>query len=589
MQSSKELMERVLRCEKGDRIPYCPAIYEHMGFLIGKTPSQIGRDADLLVQGLLAEYETYHPDFLSVGIDVYNVEAEALGCEVLYFDDGPDVPGISDFPVKKPEDLDKLGIPDPTSDGRMPLFLKAAEEAQRLLGDKVIIRGAVTGPFSMASELVGAENLIVMSLLDPSFIRRLLKFTATVAAEFGKAFIERGIDPVIFDSRAMPPLCSPDVFKDMVAPAYAQHLTPVLKEAGAKYLPLIIGGNTTPILEALIATGATQLLCDFEGDREAFMKRCLEEKLPMRVNVDPRLLHTGPIDRIQDFALTILKTCWDHPGFILGTGVAAYDCPKEHILAVGECLDMDYKNYVPRDARAGATISQVQTITAEVRPAYADDIDPVLREMAVAIEDGEEDDVPELVTEALGNGVAPGDIVNKAMIPAMEIVGDRFSHAEIYVPEMLISARAMKAGMEVLRPALIDAGAKPVGTVMLGTVQGDIHDIGKNLVGMMLEGAGFEIVDLGVNVPVARFIEELQRTGIRILGLSALLTTTMRNMKAVLGALEDAGLRDEVIVLLGGAPITPAFCDEVGADLIAESAADAVVKAKEALRLLAAK
>ncbi len=589
MQTSRELMERVLRCEKGDRIPFCPAIYEHMGFLIGKTPSQIGRDPDLLVRGLLAAYETYHPDFLSVGIDVYNVEAEALGCQVVYFDDSPDVPGISDFPVKKPEDLDKLGIPDPTSDGRMPLFIEAAEETNRLLGDKIIIRGAVTGPFSMASELVGAENLIVMSLQDPPFIRKLLKFTATVAAEFGKAFIERGIDPVIFDSRAMPPLCSPDVFRHMLAPAYAQHLTPVLEEAGAKHLPLIIGGNTTPILEALVATGATQLLCDFEGDREVFMKRCLERKLPLRVNVDPRLMHTGPMDRIEDFALSILKACWDHPGFILGTGVAAYDCPREHILAVKKCLDMDYKNYVPRDARAGATLSQVQAISAEARPAYAADLDPVLREMAMAIENGEEDDVPELVTEALECGVAPGDIVDKAIIPAMEIVGDRFSHGEIYVPEMLISARATKGGMEVLRPALVDAGAKPVGSVLLGTVHGDIHDIGKNLVGMMLEGAGFEVVDLGVNVPVARFVEELRRTGIRILGLSALLTTTMRNMEAVIGALEDAGLRDQVIVLLGGAPVTPAFGDEVGADLLGESAADAVLKAKQALRLLAAK
>ncbi len=588
MQSSRELMERVLQCGKGDRIPFCPAIYEHMGFLIGKTPSEICRDPDLLVQGLLAEYETYRPDFLSVGIDVYNVEAEALGCEVLYFDDGPDVPGIADFPVKKPEDLDRLGIPDPTSAGRMPLFLEAAKEIHRQIGDKIIIRGAVTGPFSMASELVGAENLIVMSLLDPAFIRKLLKFTATVAAEFGKAFIACGIDPVIFDSRAMPPLCSPDVFRDMVAPAYARHLTPVLKKAGARNLPLIIGGNTTPILEALIATGATQLLCDLEGDREAFMKRCLEKKLPMRVNVDPRLLHTGPVDRIQDFALTILNTCWDHPGFILGTGVVAYDCPKEHILAVRECLDMDYKNYVPRAAKKAGKDGGVQVLSAGVRPSYGDDLDPVLREMAVAIEEGEEDDVPELVTEALGSAVHPADIINKAMIPAMEIVGDRFSHGEIYVPEMLISARAMKGGMEILRPALVETGAKPVGSILLGTVQGDIHDIGKNLVGMMLEGAGFDIVDLGVNVPAERFVEELKRTGIRILGLSALLTTTMQNMTGVLRALEAAGLRERVVVLLGGAPITDAFCEEIGGDLVGESAADAVVKAKEAMRRLAA-
>ena len=503
---------------------------------------------------------------------------------MLYFDDSADVPGIADFPVKSPEDLDRLGIPDPTSAGRMPLFLEAAQEINRRLGQQVIIRGAITGPFSMDSELVGAENLIVMSRLDPAFMDRLLEFTARVAAEFGKAFVERGIDPVIFDSRAMPPLCPPDVFGDHVAPAYARFLTPALKEAGARYLPLIIGGNTTPILDSLIATGATQLLCDFEGDREAFMMRCLEHRLPLRVNVDPRLLHTGPIEKIRDFALTILNTCWDHPGFILGTGVAAYDCPPDHILAVRECLDMDYKNYVPQQPRPATT--QVQAIAAGAAPAYDADLDAVLLDMAEAIEEGDEDDVPELVSEALEGGTPPGDIVTRAMIPAMGMVGHRFSRGEVFVPEMLIAARAMKAGMAVLRPALIETGARPVGSVLLGTVKGDIHDIGKNLVGMMLEGAGFSVTDLGVNVPAERFIEELQRTGIRILGLSALLTTTMRNMRNVIAALEEAGLRQDVVVLLGGAPVTPEFCDTVGGDLVGESAADAVIKAKEAQRRL---
>lgn len=581
--NSVALMEKVLNMEKGDRIPFCPAIYEHKGYLIGKTPSQICRNADLLVEGLVAEYERYHPDFLTVGIDVYNVEAEALGCKIVYFDDSPDVPGVEEHPIKEPGDLDKLSIPDPTRDGRMPLCLEAARQIQSQLGDQVKIRGALTGPFSLASEMIGAVNFIVMTMQDPQYTRRLMEFTAHVAAEFGKAFLEIGIEPVIFDSRAMPPLCSPSIFQDVVSKVYKHILIPSLKEAGAKNIPLIIGGDTTSILDAIIDTGATQILCDFEGDIELFKTKSLDHSLPMRVNVDPRLLHLGPVEKIQDFTMNILNKCWDHPGFILGTGVAAYDCPSEHIEAVKQCLDEDYKNWKPTKPLFQQQRQEVETLVADVEPSYLDDLEPVLREMAEAIEEGEEEDVVELVNEALKAGMPPGDIVNRAMIPAMDVIGYRFAQNEIFVPEMLIGARAMSEGLKILRPLIAATGAKPVGRVLLGTVKGDIHDIGKNLVGMMLEGAGFEIVDLGVNVPVEKFIAALKEHDIHILGMSALLTTTMNYMGKVIEQLKAEGMRESTKVLIGGAPITEKFCQKIEADYAAESAAEGVIVAKRAL------
>ena len=184
--NSLELMHAVLAMKPGDRIPFCPAIYEHKGFLIGKTPSEICRDPKLLVEGLLAEYERYKPDFLTVGIDVYNVEAEALGCKIVYFDDTPDVPGVEDYPVKAPGDFEKLRIPNPATDGRMPLYLEAARELQARLGHQIKIRGAITGPFSLASELVGAENFIVLTMQNPQLTVKLMEFTARVAAAFGR-------------------------------------------------------------------------------------------------------------------------------------------------------------------------------------------------------------------------------------------------------------------------------------------------------------------------------------------------------------------------------------------------------------------
>ena len=185
--------------------------------------------------------------------------------------------------------------------------------------------------------------------------------------------------------------------------------------------------------------------------------------------------------------------------------------------------------------------------------------------------------------EALEDGFEPGDLVNRAMIPAMDVIGYRFAQKQLFVPEMLIGARAMSEGLKILRPLIAKTGVKPMGRVLLGTVKGDIHDIGKNLVGMMLEGAGFEIVDLGVNVPVERFIETLKKEDIHILGMSALLTTTMNYMGRVVEALKEAGMRDTVKVLIGGAPINEKFCDKIEADYYADSAADGVIVAKQAL------
>ncbi|MDQ8183673.1 uroporphyrinogen decarboxylase family protein [Pelagicoccus sp. SDUM812005] len=581
--NSLELMNKVLSMEIGERIPFCPAIYEHKGFLIGKTPSEICRDPDLLVEGLLAEYERYKPDFLTVGIDVYNVEAEALGCKIVYFDDSPDVPGVEDFPIKKLSDIDKLSIPDPTKDGRMPLYLEAAKKLHAKLGHEIKIRGAITGPFSLASELMGAENFIVMTMQDPQYTVKLMEFTARVAAAFGKAFVDIGIDPIIFDSRAMPPLCSPQIFQEIVSKVYKRILIPELKAAGAKQIPLIIGGDTTPILDAIIDTDTTQILCDFEGDIELFKKKALENNLPMRVNVDPRLLHLGPIDKIQDFTMNILNKCWDHPGFILGTGVAAYDCPPEHIDAVRACLEKDYKNWTPTRPIFKQKKQETEAIVVDTEPTYEEGLEPILRELAEAIEEGEEDDVVELVQEALEDDIPPGEIVDRAMIPAMDVIGYRFAQKQLFVPEMLIAARAMSEGLKILRPLIAKTGAKPVGRVLLGTVKGDIHDIGKNLVGMMLEGAGFQILDLGVNVPVEKFIAALKENDIHMVGMSALLTTTMNYMERVIQALKDEGMRDTVKVLIGGAPINEKFCDKIDADYYADSAADGVIAAKRAL------
>ncbi len=181
---------------------------------------------------------------------------------------------------------------------------------------------------------------------------------------------------------------------------------------------------------------------------------------------------------------------------------------------------------------------------------------------------------------ALESGLPPADILDQGLLAAMAEIGRRFEYSECFVPEMLVAARAMQQGLAVLKPHLVKANVAPAGVVVLGTVRGDLHDLGKNLVGLMLEGIGFEIIDLGVDVPPDEFVAAAQRHQPAFVGLSAMLTTTMPNMLRTVEALKEAGLRDRVTVMVGGAPVTQHFCDQIGADLYAPDAAIAANRVK---------
>ncbi len=183
----------------------------------------------------------------------------------------------------------------------------------------------------------------------------------------------------------------------------------------------------------------------------------------------------------------------------------------------------------------------------------------------------------------LGEGLSAAEILNEAMIPAMAEVGRLFEANEYYVPEMLIAARAMKAGLAILRPELVKEKVEPLGKVALGTVKGDLHDIGKNLVSIMVEGAGFEVIDLGVDVSPQAFVKAAQERKADVIGLSALLTTTMPSMKGTIEALEEAGIRGKVKVIIGGAPVTQKYADEIGADGYGRDAAAAATLVKKLL------
>ena len=205
----------------------------------------------------------------------------------------------------------------------------------------------------------------------------------------------------------------------------------------------------------------------------------------------------------------------------------------------------------------------------------------ILQQMASNLYNGEDKIVAELVQKALDQGMGPEEILSGGLIAGMDEVGVDFKAGDLFVPEVLIAARAMHAGMAILRPLLAESDVPSAGKYVIATVKGDLHDIGKNLVKMMLEGAGFETVDLGTDVGPADFVAAVQEHRPQLVGMSALLTTTMVQMKATIEAMEEAGLRDSVKIMIGGAPVTAAFAEEIGADAYAPDAATAVDVARE--------
>ncbi len=207
----------------------------------------------------------------------------------------------------------------------------------------------------------------------------------------------------------------------------------------------------------------------------------------------------------------------------------------------------------------------------------------ILEQISQNLQRGKKKDVEELVRTAIEDGLGAGEILSGGLLAGMGIIGEKFKNNEVFLPEVLVAARAMNAGTAILKPLLVQSGVKPAGRVCIGTVQGDMHDIGKNIVRMMLEGRGFEVIDLGVDVPPEKFVEAARDQDCRIVCLSALLTTTMDKMGEVVQAFKAEGMRDRVKIMVGGAPVTQSFCDLVGADAYTEDAASC---ADMALRLV---
>ena len=322
-------------------IPFMPAVYEQKAWFIGETPSDVCRDEDLLVDAVIAEEEALRPDGVIVGIDVYNVEAEAVGCAVSYPDGGATgIPALTPGGEALPEDGPVAGLrmPDPERDGRMPMMIRATERIRAIAGGRIPVMAAATAPFSLAASIAGPSNLFMAMASDPERAAEIIEFSTRVVEAYCGALARRGIMVALFDSHASPGLISPRRYREF-AMEPVRRVIGGLRRAGLPHVPLIIGGNTDAILGDYAATGGSFLLCDGPSSTSRFLETCGPLRRSFRKNIPSDLIARGPLEEIRARTAAELALAGDYPGFILGTGIIPYGTPTANVLAVGEARE----------------------------------------------------------------------------------------------------------------------------------------------------------------------------------------------------------------------------------------------------------
>ena len=340
--TSRQLLAMAASGVAPPRLPFAPTVYEHGAGLIGRSMSDTARDPALLAQAQMAAYELYRPDIVSVGLDVYNVEAEALGCPMVYPEQG--LPYIAGPIVRSPGDVARLSLPDPRSAERMPVMLAAARAVQRSIGDDVPVNAAMVGPFTLAAILRGFEDFVCDLVAEPEFAASLLNFAAACLLDYGRSLARCGVGVAVNESWVAPPLLSPGMFRQHALP-YEQRLIAGLKQAGAASVSLICGGDTTQIARDLARTGSSLLMADYAADRLQYKRLCDEAGIVLRASVQSSAVEAGGAALAEQARRVIFEAA---PGgrFVFGCGVVSAATPPANVLELKGVAGDLYEEFI---------------------------------------------------------------------------------------------------------------------------------------------------------------------------------------------------------------------------------------------------
>lgn len=334
MTTSKELMKQVFAGQIPERMPFVPSIFEHTAALLKVTPSRAAKSYEHIVCGQLLAHELYGHDLVSVGFDVYNVEAEALGAEVAYFEDNT-LPTVLGAIVSCESDVNELKVPNPRKAGRMGMFLEACREIDAKIGKNVPVGGCVVGPFTLAAILRGFDDFLCDIMLEDPIFDKLMDFTFEVSYNYALEFVKAGLSVAINESWIAPPLLSPELFYNKVLP-YEKRLIGKLKENGAASVSLICGGDTTLIAPHLVKTGTSLLMADYACDRTLYKKLSMENNVALRASIDAAMVKSGDADEMERAARAVISDCHAEGRFVFGCGIVSFDTNSANVLKLKE-------------------------------------------------------------------------------------------------------------------------------------------------------------------------------------------------------------------------------------------------------------
>ena len=585
-----ELLENGFLSNKADQIPFVQQCHEFSMRHMGTNAWTFYSDPETFVYGALKTAHDFGFDTPDMCWDAYNVEAEAIGCAIAKFDDlTPAIDNTSPL-VTCELDLARLKPLDLNA-GRIPFAMNVSSLFKEVTGEEPYL--VYCAPFTLASHLMTFETLVLQMQDNPAYVHKVMTYiTDEVLAPYINEFCRRfpGV-AVVPGSDAVASL--PFITLDMMEEFALHYIERLRSLTGDKAIVDNWWGDSfvddqEKFWEFKLRANPLYLKVQdpdlYRVGAQKAKDYAVARDLPVMFGVSNNLLTTGPAEAIEKRIHEYLEIAEPGGKNLLYLCNFSSETPPEFVKTSVEAIQRfragdrpwlgqhtsgspeaaDYEKFGKKSASEKKALAEEKAAAPVRISGLSEDQDTLLDDLFDHVVDGETDQAIAVVNQALADNIPLNTILDDALIAAMEEVGGMFSEGTIFVPEMLLSARAMKGGLEILRPLLTKTSAKPKGLVMLATVQGDVHDIGKNLVGMMLEGAGYKVVDLGVNNSTEEILEKARELKPEVIGLSALLTTTMPNMSKVIKAFKAAD--EPYPIIVGGAPVTQEFADVIGAD-----------------------